>query len=243
MPPQGLSGTGAAAENRKNIIARARELSELEQKGNLPQAALDADYDMGGQFAMASALTGWTTIDSLMLFFVYFYFGIAFSARLQAFARRAAERPAAALAALTAWAVAEALAVRLGLPEAPGLTLVFGLAGALAVIAAAALLARVGRWRWLAYCGRHSLTIYLSFFLPMAATRMLLLKTGWIADVGLMLAVITGAAITGPLALRALIRGTPLAFLYERPTWARLGDRPAQTTRRAERRQATGFAA
>ena len=65
---------------------------------------------------------------------------------------------------LTLWAVIEELAVARGLPENPGVTLLFGLAGAFAVIAAAAILDRQRRMRWLAYCGRNSLVIYLSFF-------------------------------------------------------------------------------
>ena len=76
--------------------------------------------------------------------------------------------------------------------------------------------------RWLAYCGRHSLVIYLSFFLPMAASRVALVKLGWIADVGAMSLVVAAAAVGGPLLIDRLTRGGPLAFLYARPAWARI---------------------
>ena len=37
----------------------------------------------------------------------------------------------------------------------------------------------------LRFCGKHSIVIYLAFFLPMASTRTLLLKTGIIPDIGM----------------------------------------------------------
>ena len=46
------------------------------------------------------------------------------------------------------------------------------------------LLARMQWLNFLRYCGEHSIVIYLAFFLPMATTRTLLLKTGLIADIG-----------------------------------------------------------
>ncbi len=138
-----------------------------------------------------------------------------------AFAQAIAERPRLLLAGLAAWAVVEELAVIAGLPQAPGATLIFGLAGALAVVAAAVGLATAGAMRWLAYCGRHSLAIYLSFFLPMAAARIALIKLGWIADVGALSLAVTAFAVVAPLAIERASRATPLAFLYARPNWAR----------------------
>ena len=43
------------------------------------------------------------------------------------------------------------------------------------------LLARMRWLNFLRYCGEHSIVIYLAFFLPMAATRTLLLRSGLIA--------------------------------------------------------------
>ncbi len=74
----------------------------------------------------------------------------------------------------------------------------------------------------LRYCGEHSIVIYLAFFLPMAATRTLLLKTGVIADIGTMSALTTLAGVTGALAVYWLVRGTRLRFLFERPLSFRL---------------------
>ncbi len=176
----------------------------------------------GGIYAMGSKLTGWTSLDSFLLFFVYFYVGHHFAGAIFAFAQTIGERPVLLLAGLAAWGIAEAFSVDWGWPEWPGATLVFGLSGALAVIACAVLLDRIGAMRWLAYCGRHSLVIYLSFFLPMAASRVALIKLGWIADVGAMSLVVAAAAVSGPLLIDRLTRGGPLAFLYVRPAWARV---------------------
>ena len=126
---------------------------------------LAASFPEGGKFAMASTLTGWTTVDSFLLFFVYFYCGHRFRDPVFAFARWLKGHFATAVVGLTLWAIIEELAVARGLPEIPGVTLLFGLTGALAVIAAAAILDRQRRMRWLAYCGRNSLVI-LSLLLP-----------------------------------------------------------------------------
>jgi uncharacterized membrane protein YcfT len=92
-----------------------------------------------------------------------------------------------------------------------------GLIGAAAVVTAAALMAMSDLFKPLRYCGRNSIVIYLAFFLPMAATRAVLLKSGLIADIGAMAALITLAGVTGALALNWTVRGTWARFLFERP--------------------------
>jgi uncharacterized membrane protein YcfT len=69
----------------------------------------------------------------------------------------------------------------------------------------------------LRYCGRNSIVIYLAFFLPMAATRTLLLKTGWVPDVGTMSAIVTIVGVIGSLLWFWAVRWTFLRFLFERP--------------------------
>jgi hypothetical protein len=51
----------------------------------------------------------------------------------------------------------------------------------------------------------------------MAASRTLLLKTGWIPDIGTMSAVVTLSGVIGALLLFWAVRGTLLRFLFERP--------------------------
>jgi hypothetical protein len=87
----------------------------------------------------------------------------------------------------------------------------------MAIVATAALLTQTAAAAPFRYCGRHSIAIYLAFFLPMAATRTILIKTDLIADVGVISALVTAAAVVAPLILERLVRNTRLDFLFNRP--------------------------
>ncbi len=172
--------------------------------------------------------TGWTVVDEFAGRWVYFLVGYLFAARVFALADATMRRPALAAGGLVAWAMLNGWAVGTASPvpgfaavsDLPGVSLALGLAGALAVVTLSALLARFGAARFIAGCGHNSLTIYLAFFLPMAALRWLLLKTGLVADVGVVSALVTVGAIIAPLLLQRLVRGTPLDVLFRRPSWA-----------------------
>ncbi len=140
-----------------------------------------------------------------------------------ALARSAQQHPEAALAGLTAWGLLNGLLVFHGLAGLPFVSLGLGLIGAAAVVSVAALMAMNDVFRPLRYCGQHSIVIYLAFFLGMAASRTLLLKTGWVGDVGTVSAVVTLSGVVGALLLFWAVRGTPLRFLFERPERFRLG--------------------
>lgn len=191
-----------------------------------------ARFPDGGQYAMGSKMTGWMTIDSFSLFFIYFLIGHYARATIFSFAASVARWPLVALCGLTVWAVGHQLAVVSGLTEVAGLTLAFGLLGGFAVVALASLMANAGLARWLAYCGRTSLPIYLSFAIPMAAARILLIRTQIVSDPGSMSAIVTIVAILAPLALESLVRGTWASFLFVRPAWAHLN---SDLGRRGER--------
>ena len=126
------------------------------------------------------------------------------------------------------------MAVVSGLTEVAGLTLAFGLLGGFAVVALASLMANAGLARWLAYCGRTSLPIYLSFAIPMAAARILLIRTQIVSDPGSMSAIVTIVAILAPLALETLVRDTWASFLFVRPAWAHLNSDPSRRGERAD---------
>ncbi|HEY8566767.1 MAG TPA: acyltransferase family protein [Beijerinckiaceae bacterium] len=180
---------------------------------------------------------------------IYFLIGYRFAPQIFAFAAGAAARPVPALLGLGAWVLLNgvfAFTPHAGggkLADLPVLSFALGLAGSGAVIAVAALLARataeirsgaaraaIGALR---LCGARSIAIYLCFFLPMAATRLTIVETGAIGDVGLASLVVTAAAVIVPLLLDRVVRGTPFAFLFTRPAWAHLppargsGGRPA----------------
>jgi hypothetical protein len=106
--------------------------------------------------------------------------------------------------------------------------------GATAVVSISALMAKSDLFKPLRYCGRNSIVIYLAFFLPMAASRTLLVKTGWIADVGTICAVVTLCGVLGSLAMFWTVRWTPLAFLFERPARFWLTPKPRLMLQPAE---------
>ena len=161
--------------------------------------------------------TGWTVIDEFCARFVYIYSGYLLADYVFALSDRARSNPAHALAALVVWAILEGSFVALGLSELRVVSLMLGLAGACAVITTGTLLARARLLDFLRFCGEHSIVIYLAFFLPMAATRTLLLKSGLIHDIGTISLIVTIAGVFGALAIWRLALAAHLNFLFERP--------------------------
>jgi uncharacterized membrane protein YcfT len=165
----------------------------------------------------AHLATGWTVIDEFGARFVYFYSGYLFAAYVFALSDRARLHPALALAALSLWALVNGALVISGLAEWPLVSLVLGLAGACAIVTMGTLLARAHWLNFLRFCGEHSIVIYLAFFLPMAATRTLLLRSGLIPDIGTMSLIVTIAGVVGALALWRIAVRIGAGFLFERP--------------------------
>jgi uncharacterized membrane protein YcfT len=178
--------------------------------------------------------TGWIVIDEFAGRFVYFYTGYILAPHIFALAAKAQARPLHAGVILLLWAVANAAFVHQGYADLPFVSLALGLIGAAAVVRVSALLAKSHIFRPLRYCGEHSIVIYLAFFLPMATTRALLLKTGIVADIGMVSLIVTAASVIGPLALFWLMRGTRLDFLFRRPAGFWLTSKPALRLQPAE---------
>jgi uncharacterized membrane protein YcfT len=178
--------------------------------------------------------TGSTVIDELAARLVFFYTGYLAARQVFALAATAQAQPEAAVAGLTAWGLINAVLVFNGLAELPLISLGLGLIGAMAVVSVSALMAKSDLFRPLRYCGRNSIVIYLAFFLPMALSRALLLKTGWIADIGVVSLVVTLIGVTGALALFWAVRHTYLRFLFERPQRFWLAPKPALSLQPAE---------
>lgn len=203
--------------------------------------------------------SGYVMIDEFLARFIYFYSGFRFAPLVFRFADAVGGNARLTLAALFGWAALETLLIALPASTAPALmtptqlagdaaanlsmlpvvSLIAGFAGAFAVIAFSRLLADAGALRALRYCGRHSLVIYLSFFVPMALTRTLLVELG-MNGVGLKSLIVTVVAIAAPLAFHALTRATPLRFLFVRPAFLTLRDPRWTLTPRRERRLGDG---
>jgi uncharacterized membrane protein YcfT len=182
----------------------------------------------------AHIVTGWTVIDEFCARFVYFYSGYLFASYVFALSDRSRARPALALIGLALWTLVNGGLVMSGFGEWPLISLALGFAGAGAIIVMGTLLARMQWLNFLRYCGEHSIVIYLAFFLPMAVTRIALLKTGWIADLGAVSLIVTLAGVIGALAWYWAARNTPFRFLFERPAWARLKPARARALQPAE---------
>ncbi|WOC15846.1 hypothetical protein MP213Fo_13050 [Pseudochrobactrum sp. MP213Fo] len=190
--------------------------------------------------------TGWIMIDEFCARFIYFYAGYALAPAIFRLADWVAAHKIVTLFGLMVWAFLEYKLVFTPVPdvgkvllkaqawqagglggysELPFISLFLGFLGALAIVSVSSLLAQLGNanhlHRVLSYLGGHSIVIYLAFFLPMAATRIILLKTGVIIDLGTISALTTLMAIILPVILYMLIEKTGYArFLFARPQWA-----------------------
>ncbi|BCP53411.1 acyltransferase [Kaistia sp. 32K] len=171
---------------------------------------------------IAPVHTGWVIPDEFAARFVYFYAGYVFAPQIFRLAAFVIARPALAAAGLVAWVVVNGLVVFNDYSELPFIGLALGVLGACAVVAFSALLSKADLMAPLRYCGEHSIAIYLAFFLPMAATRAVLLKTGLIPDLGTVALIVTAVGVITPLLLEWLVRGTRFRFLFVRPGWARI---------------------
>ncbi|MGE3148327.1 MAG: acyltransferase family protein [Pseudorhodoplanes sp.] len=178
----------------------------------LPVAAV---WLFAAALEIAPIETGWVVIDEFAARFVYFYTGhiiaswIFGAANGLSFAR--------ALALIAAGGLLNFFCVQAGYADWPLVSLALGFAGAAAIVAASVLVAREHLLSFFGYCGRISLMIYLSFFLPVATARLLLVHSGVIKDVGTISAIVTVAGVLGAIALYRLSLQTPLSFLFERP--------------------------
>lgn len=169
--------------------------------------------------------TGWSVTNRFANWYVFFFAGYAAAPFVFRFAREMGARVPLALAALLTWAVWNGRLVGMGLSDLPGISLALGFAGAFAIVTIAALLARFSAGGFIRYAGKHSIVIYLTFFIPMKAAQKGLAETGLIPDIGTASLAVLVFAVTTPLIFHRLIRKTPLIALYERPAAFRLGQK------------------
>ncbi|SON58291.1 Inner membrane protein YcfT [Hartmannibacter diazotrophicus] len=170
---------------------------------------------------------GWYAVNQFGWRFVYFYTGYIAAPYIFMIASRIAERPMHAMAVLPLWGFVNAVLVFGGYSLLPGVSLALGLAGAGAIITVAVLCTEAARrlsaFDLLRFCGQNSIVIYLSFFLPMAVSRFILLKyAGGHLDVGTVSALVTLAGVAGSFAMWFIAMRTGFSFLYVRPQWARI---------------------
>ncbi|MCW5689461.1 MAG: acyltransferase family protein [Pseudolabrys sp.] len=172
---------------------------------------------LGAAMEISHLETGWMVPDEFAARFVYVYTGYIAARYIFSITAWAQARPQLGMAALVVWGVFNGVMVKAGLAALPFYSLALGLVGAAAVATIAALLSLHDVFKPLRYCGRNSIVIYLAFFLPMAASRAVLLKTGIITDIGTISVLVTASGVIGALLIYWAVRHTPLKFLFERP--------------------------
>jgi uncharacterized membrane protein YcfT len=171
--------------------------------------------------------TGWMVPDEFAARFVYIYTGYVLAPHIFKVAKRVQDRPWTGALLLALWAPMNGAFVYMGWEKLPFISLALGLLGAAAVVRAGALLSLTKFAAPLRYCGRNSIVIYLAFFLPMAASRAVLLKTGVIADIGTISVIVTLCGVMGALAMYWAANAIGTRFLFERPARFWLTPKPA----------------
>ncbi len=180
-------------------------------------------FAVGAGLEAAPVETGWLLIDEFASRFVYFFAGYWLAKQVFAFADGvAARKPLVIVAGLVIWGFANGFLVNLGWSHWPAISLAMGLVGATAVVSTGVLLSKFKWAEALRYCGENSIVIYLAFFLPMAASRTVLLKTPLVEFPSAVSGIVTVAGVIAPIVLFWIVRNTRGAFLFRRPQWAKL---------------------
>ena len=187
-------------------------------------------WPIAAALEIAPIETHWMVIDEFAARFVYFYSGYLFSAYVLRGADWSRFHIGWVLPGLILWGLANFAIVHTGHADDYGVSLMLGFAGAAAVVAISASLAKFDLASFLRTCGRNSLVIYLAFFLPMVITRIVLARTHLIGDPGTASAVVTTMAVITPLIVYRLTKNTILRFLFERPALFRLDAEPKRFT-------------
>jgi uncharacterized membrane protein YcfT len=155
-------------------------------------------------------------VEKFTQYYVFFFTGYACAGAVFEFARRVQARPALSSAAVALWALLNGVLVFSGLSSLPGLDLILAFAGSAAVIAISVLISPLSFARGIAYCGAHSIVVYLAFYIPLTATRKALSVAG-VSDPGSIAAISTAGGVLGALAMYWAVRRSRLRFLFERP--------------------------
>lgn len=179
---------------------------------------------VAGALHVAHLETGSVIVDQFASRYVFFLTGFWLAAHVFSWAELARTRflPIAGLAA--AFLVLNVLALTSGREFYTWATLPLGLIGCFAAIGVVSAAYARGWVSPLTFVGRRSLVIYLAFFIPMAATRIIGLKvvdvTPLTADV--LVWIIPAAAVIGAMIMGEIAPRIGLGWLFVRPKWARL---------------------
>lgn len=165
--------------------------------------------------------TGWMLIDEFAWRFIWFVLGVYGAKQVFELADWARAYPAKGLALSGLLLASLGAVVFSHLVDIRGFELLMGFAGAGAAIMLVSIAASRNLAAPLTFVGKHSLFIFLSFFLPMAATRIALVKLG-MENGDLITLIAMTVAVISPIVGYRLVANTPLDFLFTRPDMFRL---------------------
>jgi uncharacterized membrane protein YcfT len=175
--------------------------------------------------------TGWSAVDHFAAhYFVFFLGGYLLAPYIFKVASWAERNTSASLMIVAGWAVLNGVLAFTPSPlngwstlaELPIISIALGGMGAMAIVILATQLSKFDAAPFIQYCGSNSIVLYISFTIPMALTRVVLLKTGITTDTGVASLVVWLVALISPLIAHLVLKRTPLKVLYERPMWAAL---------------------
>lgn len=203
---------------------------------------------VGALLQMSPIQTPSGIVNEFAAYYVYFYAGYALAPHIFRIVAWAQDNAAIAVAALVAYALVNGLLVFtggfemtpshavMGYAALQGLHLILAFAGSIALCVTAALLLKLPFMDWLRWLGAHSIVVYLSFSIPMGASRALLLKLG-VDETSLLSTLVLLTAVISPLILYWFIQKTGwFRFLFERPSWAHLPGAPGSRSYEAKAR-------
>ncbi|HTP39524.1 MAG TPA: acyltransferase family protein [Steroidobacteraceae bacterium] len=177
-----------------------------------------------GGLQCANIHTGWTVIDEFARRFVYFYSGYVAARYVFRLAEWGYARPGSMALYLLCWALANETLVREGWSTLPGVGLVLGYVGALAVVFFGVTLSQLRGTRWLRYLGENSIVVYLGYYT--CEHLSMKFRVNQIPDIGTAALVLTVLDVFGALLMFWIAMRLGVRFLYRRPPWARIEAAP-----------------
>ncbi|MEP6808647.1 MAG: acyltransferase family protein [Chthoniobacterales bacterium] len=196
-------------------------------------------FVFGAILMLLQITSGVEAIDHFAMYFVYFYAGYAFAPLVFRIVAWGQAHVRITVTGLIIYALIEGYLVfaggsellprglNMGYASNPFVHLTLGFCGSMLICLTASLLVRIRWMNWLRWLGQHSIVVYLSFSIPMAATRTLILKMGVLRDISTVSVIVWLVALGSPIALYGLMQLSGRGkFLFERPEWAHVPGTP-----------------
>ncbi|HEY4345594.1 MAG TPA: acyltransferase family protein [Parvibaculum sp.] len=172
-------------------------------------------------FYFARIDTGWTVPDEAALRFIFFVGGVYCAPYVFQIADWAHENALNAVLLGLVTLVSIGVVTLTPLIDMRAVELLAGIAGCIGCVMLVSVATSKGLTGWLTYIGSRSLYVFVAFFLPMALTRVVMVKAGVTnGDLITLVAVSLGVAL--PLVAARFLEGTHFAFFFTRPQFLRL---------------------